>query len=65
MSESLIRIDKLVEKVFLSSFFSFLKNIRRLIAGMKDNLVLEQTDCEAFEQAATSVCHRMDALEQK
>ncbi|XP_020632929.1 transient receptor potential cation channel subfamily A member 1-like isoform X2 [Orbicella faveolata] len=40
-------------------------NIRRLIAGMKDNLAFEQTDCESFEQAAASVCHRMDALEQK
>jgi len=32
---------------------------------MKDNLAFEQTDCESFEQAAASVCHRMDALEQK
>ena len=45
--------------------FPFLKNIRRLIAGMKDNLAFEQTDCEGFEQAAASVYHRMDALEQK
>lgn len=32
---------------------------------MKDNLAFEQTDCESFEQAAASVCNRMDALEQK
>lgn len=40
-------------------------NIRRLIAGMKDNLAFEQKDCEGFEQAAASVYHRIDALEQK
>lgn len=55
-----------MEKVSLSSFsFPIPKNIRRLIAGMKDNLAFEQTDCEGFEQAAASVYHRMDALEQK
>lgn len=32
---------------------------------MKDNLAFEQTDSESFEQAASAVCHRMDALEQK
>ena len=59
LPESLIRINSLVFS------FPFLKNIRRLIAGMKDNLAFEQADCEGFEQAAASVYHRIDALEQK
>lgn len=35
------------------------------MSGMKDNVSLDEADPDCFEQIASSVLHRMGALEQK